>query len=104
MSLIGIAKKAGKTVCGTDMSIESIRSGKKGSVKLLIVASDASRNTLKRIGNTSEYYKVPIIYTETDKTELARLVGHSSELSVVGITDSGFADAMQKAVSKTEND
>lgn len=96
LALLGIAKKAGKVISGTDMVTESIRSQSRSSVKLVLLASDASQNTKKRINNTAEYYKVPIISLGTDKAELARLTGHASELSVIGITDDGFASAMQK--------
>ena len=41
-SLLGFAKKAGKVINGTDMAVESVRSGKKNAVKLFILASDAS--------------------------------------------------------------
>ena len=99
ISLLGIARKAGKTVLGTDMTVESIRK-KSSSVKVIIMAADASQNTVKRIKNTSEYYGIHLIKLDADKLSLAQLMGHSSELSVIGVTDSGFADAMKKA----END
>lgn len=95
LSLLGIAKKAGKTVCGTDMAVESVRSGKKNSVKLFLLAADASQNTVKRIKNTSAYYGVPLI-TAADKATLAHTVGSPAEISVIGITDAGFAEAMLK--------
>ena len=104
MSLIGIAKKAGKVISGTDMAVESVRSGRKNSVKLLLLASDASKNTLKRIENTSAYYQVPVIKLVVDKAELARITGHSSALSVIGITDAGFAKAMRGAAIKESNE
>lgn len=96
ISLLGIAKKAGKTVSGTDMTVESIRN-KKSSVRLILLAADASANTVKRITNTSEYYGIPVIRMGCGKSELARVTGSTSEISVIGITDDGFAKAMQKA-------
>ena len=96
LSLLGIARKAGKTVLGTDMTVESIRK-KSSSVKIILLASDSSANTVKRIKNTSEYYGIHLLRLSIDKIELAALMGHSAELSVIGITDAGFADAMKKA-------
>lgn len=95
-ALLGIAKKAGKAILGTDMTVEAIRSGKKKSVKLILVAADASQTTVKRITNTGSFYKVPIIVTAFDKSELAHIVGSEAELSVVGISDEGFAKAIIK--------
>ena len=97
ISLIGIAKKAGKVISGTEMTVESVRSAKKSSVKLIVCSGDASANTVKRINNPSGFYGIPVIRLTVVKTELARTVGHPSELSVIGITDTGFAEAMLKA-------
>lgn len=102
-SLLGFAKKAGKVINGTDMAVESVRSGKKNAVKLFILASDASANTEKRIRNTSEYYSVPMIVTQMAKSELAHTVGSVSEISVIGVTDTGFADAMLKTTYEDQN-
>ena len=100
VSLLGIAKKAGKVIAGTEMAVESVRSRKKDAVKLFILACDASANTVKRIENTSAYYKIPVIRLEADKSELARIIGRHSEVSALGVTDQGFTDAMLKAVSQ----
>ncbi len=99
ISLLGIAKKAGKTVSGTDMTVQSIRK-KASSVKVILLACDASANTVKRISNTASYYSVPIIRLSLGKDELGGYVNGGAELSVVGITDSGFAEAMKKATEK----
>ena len=96
ISLLGIAKKAGKTVSGTDMTVEGIR-GKKNAVRLVLLAADASENTVKKITDKSSYYDVPLIRMECGKSELGRVTGSISEISVIGITDEGFAAAMQKA-------
>ena len=96
LALLGIAKKAGKTVSGTDMAVESVRSGKKSAVKLFVTAENASQNTVKRITNTSAYYGIPIV-TVSDKATLGHTVGSTSEISTVGVTDQGLAEAMIKA-------
>ena len=94
ISLLGIAKKAGKTVSGTDMTVESVRK-KKGLVCLILLANDASANTVKRITNTTQYYSIPLVRMSIGKSELAKIIGSVSEVSVIGITDIGFANAMQ---------
>ena len=47
-NLIGIAKKAGKVIGGTDMVADRIRE-KRNAVKAVLISSDASENTLKKI-------------------------------------------------------
>lgn len=101
--LIGIAKKAGKIVSGSEQTVDSVRSakGNKG-VKLLLCSADASQNTLKRIRNCSEYYKVPMDILSIDKNELAHITGYSGELSVIGVTDAGFAKAIRENLSESK--
>ena len=48
LSLIGLARKAGKLTVGTEAVCDSIRGGK---VKLVIASAEASDNTKKRISN-----------------------------------------------------
>ena len=94
LSLIGMAKKAGKLITGTDMAVDAIRN-KRDKVKLLFCSADASQTTVKRIRNTSEYYKIPLCTLDFDKTELARIVGNRyGQTSVIAVTDEGFAKAM----------
>lgn len=99
LSLIGMAKKAGKLLTGTEKTVESVRSGKKSGVKLLLCSADASSNTLKRIGNTSSFYNIPFHKLWIDKNELARITGSDSLVSVVGITDEGFCKAITERLS-----
>ena len=97
-NLIGIAKKAGKIIAGTEMVVESIRAKKK-NVKAVFISCDASQNTLKRITNTSDHYKIPAFKTEIDKASLGRITGASGERSVIGITDEGLAKAIISNIS-----
>ncbi len=102
-ALIGIAKKAGKTVMGTDMAQSAARAKKK-SVCLLLCSAEASDATLKRISNTAKYYKIPFYTVDMGKAELARCVGkRDGELSVVAVTDAGLADAIVSALTPKES-
>ncbi len=100
ISLIGIAKKAGKVLSGTERVVDSIRKKEKNGVKLLLCSADASQNTIKRIGNTSSFYRIPVYKLWVDKNELARIIGSDSLVSVIGITDAGFCKAMTDRLSE----
>jgi len=100
ISLIGIAKKAGKVQSGTERVVDSIRKKEKNGVKLLLCSADASQNTLKRIGNTSSFYGIPYYKLSVSKDELARIIGSDSLVSVIGITDVGFCKAMTDRLSE----
>ena len=97
-NLIGIAKKAGKVISGTDMVADRIRE-KKNAVKVVLISRDASENTMKKIINTSTYYKVLAIKINIDKTMLAKITGSMGERSVIGITDDGLAKAIVSYVT-----
>ena len=71
-TMLGFAKKAGKITSGEGITLENLKNGR---VKLVILASDASANTSKRI----------------------KAMG-GEERVVVGITDRGFADSIKKIV------
>lgn len=84
--MLGMAYKAGKVVTGEDPIRNAIR---KNSIKLLIIAEDASANTKKRFINSSVYYNVPHVVYLT-KIEMSRSLGQKIR-SVAGIIDEGFA-------------
>ena len=97
-NLIGIAKKAGKVIGGTDMVADRIRE-KRNAVKAVLISCDASENTLKKIINTTTFYKVPAVRTNIDKAMLAKITGSMGERSVIGITDDGLAKAIMSYVT-----
>ena len=62
LNLIGLAMKAGQVVSG-EFSVEKcIKSGK---AKMVIMAEDASDNTMKKFKDKCNYYNVPIIIYST---------------------------------------
>ena len=81
---MGIARRAGLVVLGTRAVKAALR---KGSVHLLIVAKDASRNALARLG--SEGREVPRVRLGTRET-LGKAVGRG-EMALAGIIDSDLA-------------
>ena len=99
-NLIGIAKKAGKVIGGTDMVAEKMRE-KKNAVKAVFISCDASANSVKRITNTASYYRVLAIQLKIDKAMLGKITGRAGEKSVIGVTDEGLAKAI---ISRLENE
>lgn len=92
LSLLGLANRARMLVTGETV----INDLKKGLVKCVIVASDASENTKKRMMNKCAYYNVPVfVYGSSD--ELSRAIGKRNRMSV-GILDEGFADKIKSMI------
>jgi ribosomal protein L7Ae-like RNA K-turn-binding protein len=91
ISLIGIAKRAGKVVSGEFSTEKAIKERK---AKLVIVAEDASDNTKKLFTNKTNYYEVPLFFYG-DKDSLGHGIGCEMRTSI-GILDEGFANAIIK--------
>ena len=90
-SLLGLAKRAGRTASGEFSTEKEVKSGR---AALVIVAQDASDNTKKKFRNMCEFYQVPVYFYGT-KDEL----GHSMGLemrSSMALLDEGFAKSVEK--------
>ncbi|MGX4599217.1 L7Ae/L30e/S12e/Gadd45 family ribosomal protein [Faecalimicrobium sp. JNUCC 81] len=85
-SLLGLAMRAGKLVSGDDTTLTEL---KKGYVKLVIIADDASNNTQKLFKDKSSFRSIPYINFST-KLQLGLAIGKAPR-AVLGIKDSGFA-------------
>ena len=94
--MLGLAAKAGRLAIGTERVVEKIRG--KSKVKLVIVASDVSQNTLKKLKNCCEYYQTEYIITEYTREDISYAVGKRSLASSVAILDENFSSAIKKLV------
>ena len=86
LSLIGLARKAGKLTIGTETVCDGVRSG---SIKLVIASEKSSDNTKKRISNCTAYYGIRIEYTGATPDELGTAIGKGAT-ACVGIGDENF--------------
>jgi len=88
--MIGFARKAGKIIRGTDIVNEAVR---QGAPKLyaVVVASDISENTRKRIVNCMTYYGQSFMDSVLTTDELSKAIGSHGAVACVGVTDEGFA-------------
>lgn len=91
LSMIGMAKRAGKIQTGGFICEKAVKSGVS---KLIVMAGDISENSFKSIKNSCEYYGVRYI-TYGDKDSLGTFTG-GGDRAVVSINDSNFADAVLK--------
>ena len=62
---------------------------KRGNVKFIIVAEDASNNTKKLFKDKSTYRNIPYVYFSS-KLQLGLAIGKAPR-AVIGIKDEGFA-------------
>lgn len=91
LSMIGLARKAGKLTSGEFLCEDAVRSGK---ACLVVLATDAAKNSSKNLTDSTNYYKVPLVVYGT-KESLGNAIG-CNQRAAVCITDPGIA---QKIVS-----
>ncbi len=96
LSAIGLAKRAGKAICGTQLVRDSAKSGK---AKLIIVASDASDRSKKEITDTSAFYKTECIISCYTMAQLSSAVGLMRSTSSVAITDENMTILVKNSIN-----
>ena len=95
--MLGLAKRSGSTVIGTDLVTKALPSGK---IKLVIYASDSSDNTEKKITDKCKFYGVNCIKTDYYGEEIAHAIGSVGIVCVVGIANDGFSKELISLMSK----
>lgn len=93
--LVGLARKAGNLVIGSDAVEVALR---KGKIFALICAEDASQLTIGTLKQSSAADKVPL-FQLFSKDQLGRLTGRKT-LAVLGVNDQSFANAIQGLVEQ----
>lgn len=94
LSMLGLAKRAGRITSGADMVEDAVRQGK---AKLVIIASDAAKNSRKSISDCCGYYNVKIL-EYSDKEQLARAIGTDIAVAVA-VNDEGLAKAIEAKIT-----
>ncbi len=84
---LGLAYVARKLVTGTEFSIKAIQSQE---AKLVLIASDASQATIKKITDKATFYNIPVNLNYDTKT-LSQPIGKEN-IKVICILDEGFAN------------
>ena len=87
--MLGLAKRAGKVVSGADAVIDKVRV--KGAF-LVIISSDVSETTNKRLNDKCKYYNTPKIVYGLSETN-GKAIG-KSDVAAIAVTDKNFADTI----------
>lgn len=88
LKTVGLAARARKITFGSDMTAEGIKSGK---VKLVLITTDASANSEKKILRCCEENGIAVFRIPMGSGELAVALGKNKPLVTVGITDDNLA-------------
>ena len=95
LSGLSLAQKAGQIASG-EFAVE--KAVKSYLAFLVIVASDASDNTKKKMRNMTTYYKTPLYFFAT-KDELGGCIGKEYR-SMVAVLNEGFATSIEKQLKQ----
>ncbi|MCU9593052.1 YlxQ family RNA-binding protein [Caldibacillus thermolactis] len=91
LSLLGLANRARKLVTGEELVTKEIQ---KQRVHFVLLANDASKNTMKTILNKCNYYNIPVKQV-SDRYTLGNAIGKEARV-VIGILDKGFSDKLKQ--------
>ena len=100
--MLGFAMRAGKVIFGTDTICSVMAKQGREKPRLVLVASDASDGTKKKLLHKAEFYGVEVLITNIDSSELGRLLGKLYAPASVAIIDDRFAEEIAKAC-RTDN-
>lgn len=90
LSLLGIARRAGRITLGFDAAADSMKNGK---TKLLLLAGDLSERTVRNISNTAQQTGTEMIKTDIPMQQLGAAIGKAT--GIISVNDAGFADKMK---------
>ena len=94
--MLGFARRAGKTVIGTEQICIAMP---KGKIRLVVISGAASDATKKKLSVKSDFYTIPWVEAEIDTECLGHLLGKASAVAAVAVTDEGFAEEIMKATN-----
>ncbi len=100
MNGLGLCRKAGALICGTDMICTAMRDAKGKGPLLVLEASDTSEGTHKKITDKCSFYGVRSVRLAESCEELARAVGKTGGLAAVAVTDENLAKLIEKSLGE----
>ncbi|MBS4022418.1 MAG: ribosomal L7Ae/L30e/S12e/Gadd45 family protein [Dethiobacter sp.] len=95
LSLLGLARRAGKLSWHEDANLAAIRTGK---ASVLLLAEDAGSSTAKKYRDKCLFYNVPLILFAS-KNQLGQAVG-TSPRTAIAVNDPGFAEKLQELLQR----
>lgn len=92
LSLLGMARRAGKLTVGFDATVLSVRDRK---AALAVFAADLSAKTEKNWRFEVQNEPIRIVRLTADKDQLGRAIGAAKPVGILTVCDKGFADTLR---------
>ena len=102
--MLGLCRKAGKLIWGTDNICTALRESRGSKRPLLVLeAEDTSANTHKKLSDKCSFYKAEHIVIKNSASELGEALGLANLCAAAAVTDRNFCEAIKKIVDESEN-
>lgn len=98
LTFIGLMRRAGAVECGAEASYDACRLK---HARLLVLASDASENTVSAAKNAVTDTKTLVLTMPHTKAELGAALGRA-ECAVFAVCNTGFARSLSEKLQSTE--
>ncbi len=95
LQLLGLATGARMLTSGEELVVKVIRNSQ---AKIVIISSDASANTMKKIQDKCKSYNVEL-HVFGDRTDLGHATGKDARV-VLAVTDQGFAKKLSELLNE----
>jgi ribosomal protein L7Ae-like RNA K-turn-binding protein len=99
LGMLGFAMRAGKLIVGSELVCRAMPRRDTGRIVLVVIASNVSDATAKRLKTKSEFYGIRSVTIDMTTDELGAHLGKTYTPACVGVCDEGFAKEIEKAVS-----
>ena len=99
LAILGLARRAGAAVVGTESVRRALRAGE---LQALVLAGDASPKQLEKVRKLAEHREVPVRWVP-ERDALGRALG-AGPLSVVGVTTRSFATQLLRKFPSDPSD
>ena len=99
LSLLGIARRAGRVTRGFDAVIAEVR---EGQARLILLAADVSERTERGVRRAGDEGEIPIVKTEYEMADFSAALGVAAPVGVVALNDRGFANKMTELLSSAK--
>lgn len=96
LGMLGLARRAGRVVIGTEQVSVSLSKRADAKPTLVLISEEASDGAKKKLTCKCDFYKIEYIIVKIEMTKLGRILGKSYAPVVVGITDEGFAKRIKE--------
>jgi ribosomal protein L7Ae-like RNA K-turn-binding protein len=91
LNTLGLCKRANKLISGEEIVLNRVKLNK---VYIVFLASDAGKNTTKRMTDKTTYYKIRLV-NQFSTDELNKAIGTENR-KVLAITDRNFTNLIIK--------